>query len=459
MKDAISRFWDKFIEISKGYNSNPDITRWYVVRAEEYIKAHPQQRLKTHKPVHVERYLSNIAEEKRLQNWQFRQLVIALKILFMDILKAKWASSFPWDLWLEGQQPLPPDHPTLARDMPLSLLFTGQTDDPKLETLGPVPGLYPQLFERLITEIRVRNYSIRTERAYLDWVIRFIEFHRRKDPEKLEAPDIVRFLEYLVVERQVSASTQSQALNALAFLYRKVLGRELDLGTFSYAKKPRHVPVVLTRDEIKSLIRAIDIDIYRLIAGLLYGCGLRLMECIRLRLLDIDFGYMQILIRNAKGNKDRVVPLPRKLVDALQKQIQQVKSLHQLDLDEGRGGVYLPVALARKYPNASKELKWQYLFPSSRASTDPRTGVIRRHHIHERNTQRYIRKAAEKAGIMKKVSTHTLRHSFATHLLESGSDIRTVQELLGHADVSTTMIYTHVLNKPGVSVNSPLDLL
>lgn len=206
MEEAISRFWDKFIEISKGYNSNPDITRWYIVRAEEYIKAHPQQRLKTHKPVHVERYFSKIAEEKRLQNWQFRQLVIALKILFMDILKAKWASSFPRNLWLEDQQPLPPDHPTLARDIPLSLLITDQID-PRLETLGPVPGLYPQLFERLITEIRVRNYSIRTERAYLDWVIRFIEFHRQKDPEKLEAPDIVRFLEYLVVERQVSANT------------------------------------------------------------------------------------------------------------------------------------------------------------------------------------------------------------------------------------------------------------
>lgn len=225
------------------------------------------------------------------------------------------------------------------------------------------------------------------------------------------------------------------------------------------SKKPRRLPVVLSRDETHKLLLAIDNPTQRLMANLLYGCGLRLMECIRLRVYDIDFTYQQIFIRDAKGNKDRIVPLPQRLIDPLRGQIDKVKILLREDLAQGFGEVYLPDALARKYPNAAKELGWQYIFPSVQLSADPRSGKIRRHHVHENGLQKHIKKAARDAGIIKRVNCHCLRHSFATHLLEAGYDIRTVQELLGHADVSTTMIYTHVLNKPGVSVLSPLDRL
>ena len=244
------------------------------------------------------------------------------------------------------------------------------------------------------------------------------------------------------------------------FLYKKVLKIELDdFSDFTRAKKPKRLPVVLSRSEVSILIDAINHDVYKLAASLMYGCGMRLMECIRLRVLDIDFDYKQIIIREAKGKKDRVVPLPGRLVADTKAQINRVTSLHQQDLAEGYGEVYMPDALARKYRSAPKELKWQYLFPAIRTSTDPRSLKTRRHHMHERNIQKSIKLASTRANLMKKVTSHTLRHSFATHLLEAGYDIRTVQELLGHSDVSTTMIYTHVLNKPGVSVNSPFDTL
>ncbi len=292
------------------------------------------------------------------------------------------------------------------------------------------------------------------------WVVRFIVFHDQANPLDLDASHITRYLEYLVVRRNVSASTQNQALNALNFFYKKTLNIDLgDLNEFMRAKKPKRLPVVLTREEVKALMSGINHGTYFLITCILYGCGLRLMECLRLRILDIDFNYMQIVIRSGKGNKDRVVPLPSRLKEQLSEHIDKVKALHDKDLADGYGEVYLPDALSRKFKTAAKEFKWQYLFPSIRRSEDPRSKLTRRHHLHERNTQKFIKRSADKVGITKRVTTHTLRHSFATHLLESGYDIRTVQELLGHADVSTTMIYTHVLNKPGVSVNSPLDTL
>ena len=258
----------------------------------------------------------------------------------------------------------------------------------------------------------------------------------------------------------MSGSTQAQTLNAIIFFYKKVLAREVsDNIQFARSSKPKRLPVVLTSTEVMQLFNGIKNLTYKLMANLLYGCGMRLMECVRLRVLDLDFGYQQILVRNTKGKKDRVVPIPRRLVEALQNQIEKVKRLHAEDMEEGFGAVYLPDALARKYPKAEQELKWQYVFPSSKVSTDPRSGKVRRHHVHENGLQKYIKQASEQAGINKKVNCHALRHSFATHLLENGYDIRTVQELLGHADVSTTMIYTHVLNKPGVTVTSPLDVL
>ncbi len=280
------------------------------------------------------------------------------------------------------------------------------------------------------------------------------------DPLYLSEIDISKFLEFLVLKRKVAASTQSQALNALMFFYKSVLNKELSNKIqFAHSKKPKRLPVVLSKNEIALLFSEINNPVQKLMVNLLYGCGLRLMECVRLRVLDVDFDYQQILVRNTKSKRDRVVPIPQKISEQLKSQIKKIKLMHCDDLEEGFGRVYIPDALARKYPNAEQEFRWQYVFPSSKISTDPRSGKIRRHHVHESSLQRYIKKAAEKKGITKKVNCHSLRHSFATHLLENGYDIRTVQELLGHADVSTTMIYTHVLNKPGVTVTSPLDML
>jgi integron integrase len=319
--------------------------------------------------------------------------------------------------------------------------------------LDSVREKHAPLLERLISEIRRRNYSIRTEQAYETWVCRFIAFSGHRDPRELGEKQIVAFLEYLAVRGNVAASTQGQALNALVFLYKQVLERHLEgLDDFTRAKRPKRLPVVLNRGEISRLLGYLDGTQY-LMAALLYGTGMRLMECVRLRVQDLDFEYKQIVIRNGKGQKDRVVPLPKRLESALRDQLAYTKSLHQKDLEMGYGEVYLQNALARKWPNAPKEWIWQYVFPSGRLSVDPRNGKTRRHHIHESSLQKGVKAAAQTAGVTKKVNCH----SFATHLLESGHDIRTVQELLGHADVSTTMIYTHVLNRGGQGVLSPLD--
>jgi len=290
-------------------------------------------------------------------------------------------------------------------------------------------------------------------------VVRFIAFHQGASPSNLGSEHIVSFLQHLAIRNQVAASTQNQALNAIVFLYKNVLKIPLDdFGDFIRAKRPKQLPVVLSPGEIERLLEHID-GTHSLMASLLYGTGMRLMDCVRLRVKDVDFDYQQIVIRDGKGQKDRVVPLPKRLQTALIKQMNDTYKLHQEDLKKGFGEVYLPNALAKKYPNAAKEWIWQFVFPSGRLSVDPRSGQTRRHHIHENGLQKSVKKAAGKANITKKVNCHTLRHSFATHLLENGYDIRTVQELLGHADVSTTMIYTHVLNQGGQGVQSPLDRL
>lgn len=459
----ISRFWENYIDKLVPYRVKPDVIRWYVRYAEMYIKAHPDLRLNSHAPDILEQYLQDKGRNKYLKDWQFQQMVTALKVLFVDVVKTSWAATFPWQFWSDSAQELQSAHPTVARDYDSSQVIGNSSDGYQKNfdgLAGKLRDAFPQHVERLIAEIHVRQYSIRTEQVYLAWLARFVGFHKMQDPAKLDNLAIKQFLEHLVVKRGVSSSTQSQALNALVFFYKHVMKRDdLELGKFSRSKKPRRLPVVLTRDEIQKLLAGLNDPMQQLMANLLYGCGLRLMECVRLRVLDIDFGYQQILIRNAKGNKDRVVPLPKLLNSELQSQLQKVKEQHQSDLKSGFGDVYLPDALARKYRSAPKELIWQYVFPSLKISTDPRTGAVRRHHIHENGLQKGIKLAASRAGINKKVNCHALRHSFATHLLESGYDIRTVQELFGHADVSTTMIYTHVLNKPGVTVTSPLDIL
>ena len=373
------------------------------------------------------------------------------------MITLQWVQTFDWAFWMASCQGLEQDHATLARsNVPLS--FANPTVVPI--NRDEINKRFHPLLTRVKTTIRGRNYSIRTEKSYLDWIIRFIGHHNSQDPASMGAKEVITFLEYLVVQGNVAVSTQKQALNALVFLYSKVLNQPVgELGEFIRAKRPAQLPVVLTRAEIKGLFDILDENSFKIMASLLYGCGMRLMECIRLRVQDLDFGYHQIIIRNAKGNKERVVPLPQKYRDALQIHLEKVRKLHQDDLQRGCGEVYLPNALAKKYPHAPKEWQWQYVFPSGKLSVDPRTKKIRRHHLHESSLQRHIKKSASLAGITKKVNCHALRHSFATHLLEEGYDIRTVQELLGHSDVSTTMIYTHVLNKPGVHVISPMDSL
>jgi integron integrase len=324
-----------------------------------------------------------------------------------------------------------------------------------------MPGLrerYAELRQLLITEIRRRAYAISTEQTYEHWLFSYIAFHNGRDPREMSGGDIVKYLEYLAVERNISASTQNLALNALVFFYQEVLHRPLgELVDFTRARRSRRLPVVLSRQEIGGLLGQLKGTSW-LMAALQYGTGMRLMECIRLRVQDIDFAYQQIFVRAGKGMKDRVVPLPGRLVDQLKEHLETIHQLHKDDLANGYGEVYLPGALAKKYRNAEKDWRWQYVFPSGKLSVDPRSGVVRRHHLHERSLQKAISKAARKAKIYKRVSSHTLRHSFATHLLEDGYDIRTVQELLGHANVSTTMIYTHVLNRGGRGVKSPLDV-
>ncbi|PYV81699.1 MAG: integron integrase [Acidobacteria bacterium] len=313
--------------------------------------------------------------------------------------------------------------------------------------LQPMPKLLEQVRER----IRLKHYSIRTEQAYLHWVRDYILFHKKRHPKEMGKSEVTAFLTHLAVKRKVAASTQNQALSALLFLYSEVLQQPFDW-------LEDKLPVVFTQDEARAVLRQME-GAKWLMASLLYGSGLRLMECLRLRVKDIDFGYGQIVVRDGKGQKDRVTVLPQALKEPLQRHLVRVKALHERDLQEGFGEVYLPTALERKYPKASKEWGWQYLFPAAKRSQDPRSDAIRRHHVDETVLQSAVRDAIRAAGITKLGSPHSFRHSFATHLLEAGYDIRTVQELLGHKDVSTTMIYTHVMNKGGKGVRSPIDLL
>ena len=464
--EKIARFWDKFIFQLKRCGIKDSTVRWYVIHAERYIKAHSNLRLSEHSRETMEDYLQEMARQPRLKDWQYKQIIKALQVLFVNLIKASWAVDFPWQNRIDEVKNLPIDHATIARDGGVQRHASSNTrseDKSNLNgdsLLSKISKVFPSHFDGIVSAIRTNHYSIRTERAYTEWLARFINFHNMIDPAGLRPEHIAQYLDFLVVKRNVSSSTQSQALNALVFFYKNVLAVELgDIGMFRHSKKPRKLPVVLTRDQVIQLFVCIESPERLLMANLLYGCGLRLMECIRLRVLDIDFGYMQITIRHGKGGKDRVVPLPTKIADALTLQIEKVKKTHTKDIQKGFGSVFLPDALSRKYPNAPMEFRWQYVFPSTTIAEDPRSGEVRRHHVHESVLQKHIKKAANKAGLTKKVNCHTLRHSFATHLLESGYDIRTVQELLGHADVSTTMIYTHVLNKPGVTVTSPLDVL
>jgi integron integrase len=314
-----------------------------------------------------------------------------------------------------------------------------------------------KLLDRVRSCIRLRHYSIRTEEAYVNVIRRFILYHKKRHPMEMGVDEIRQYLSHLATDEHVAASTQNVALAALLFLYREVLQVDLPLVEgVERAKRPKRIPTVLTRKEVEQVLAELS-GTHHLMASLLYGSGLRLMEAVRLRVKDVDFYYRQIIVRDGKGEKDRRTMLPEPLVQALRRHLARIRLQHEEDVRSGHGSVYLPYALERKYPNAATEWAWQYLFPASRLSVDPRTGKLRRHHTSEDRLQRAVARAIKQAGIEKRASCHTLRHSFATHLLEAGYDIRTIQELMGHADISTTMIYTHVLNRGGKGVKSPLE--
>ena len=424
--------------------------RWYVRHVERFVAAFPGRRLAELSRGEVESYLGGLASVSGGRAWLLRQQVDALHLLLVDLVGNGAAREVDWAFWAEaGERGLGEGHPTLARELPVERMLRG--------TAQGLSDERRELLLRLLRILRSEHYAVRTERAYCDWVQRFLA-HSSRPVVELASGDVAEFLSFLALEKKVSQSTQRQALNALVFFFRHVLQRPLELGgDFRPAKRSRRLPTVLSRDEVDRLFAELG-GTSRLMAGLLYGTGMRLMELIRLRVQDVDFAHAMILVRDGKGKKDRVVPLPKRYRPALEDHLQARRLQFEADQAQGPVHVFLPDALARKYPAASIQWGWQFVFASGRLSVDPRSGRKRRHHLHENTLQKAVARAAKRAAIPKRVNCHALRHSFATHLLEAGYDIRTVQALLGHADVSTTMIYTHVLNRPGLPpVVSPAD--
>jgi len=454
----VETFWHEYEEALAASGMNKDGVKWAHKRAKYFIESTKRVRLADKTSEDIKGYLCKQVSSGKLDDWQYVQLVDALHVLFVKLVKSTWSESFPWEKWK-----LP--HLNFASDIDYYsngsvAIHSAEVGEKFRDTLDGLKAreLFAKELTLLREEIRRRSYSIRTEHSYESWVMRFLTFNEYRNPAELGEVEIKSFLSYLANKRNVAASTQNQALCAIVFFYAEVVKKPLkDFSDFKRAKRPKRMPVVLTYDEIGRLFSNLS-GLHYVMAGLLYGSGLRLMECIRLRVQDVDFDGGQIMVREGKGKKDRITILPKKYAGILKEHLVSVRALHDADRKAGVGPVYLPTAIARKYRNAGIEWRWQYVFPSMKLSTDPRSGFIRRHHIHESVLQRSIKTATNNADITKKVNCHTLRHSFATHLLMANYDIRTVQELLGHADVSTTMIYTHVLNKPGLSVRSPADM-
>ena len=438
-------FWEAYQACAEENRVASDRLPFYVNWAKTFANFLPGKPLKDRTGKDIEAFLADLRKRRGIADWQARQAQHALKILYEFFLPDYAPERYPRITPVEKR---PVQKATAKMD--------GFRDH---VTPGEVERQFSDLVEAVKTKIRSRHYSYRTETSYLDWVRRFIAFHGYANPGGLDAPAAVKtYLDYLAVEREVTASTQNQALNALVFFYGEVLQKPMgEIEEFARAKRPRRLPEVMTREEVQRLLSKMS-GITGLMAGLMYGSGIRLMECVRLRVKDIDFAQHQIMVRDGKGQKDRVTMLPERFAAPLQEHLARVKVTYEQDLAQGTADVYIWPALARKYPNMGKEWIWQYVFPAKTLSVDPRSGKVRRHHMNETLVQKAVKEAAAGAAINKRVSCHTLRHSFATHLLEAGYDIRTVQELLGHSNVITTMIYTHVLNRPGLSVKSPADI-
>ncbi|MES9834655.1 MAG: integron integrase [Candidatus Thiodiazotropha sp. DIVDIV] len=448
----ITKFWDNYTALLKSFRIPKGAIPWYRYHIEGFLAENSRIKLRSHSAESVNSWLEHLGRDTNINTWQYRQKVDALRILFGHYLKTSWCYDFDWDRWLNGARALESDHTTIARTYEM---IEKSVEDPK----NYMAKRYPDLYRRFLVAIRLPDYAMNTEKSYLGWINRFLRFHNNRHPCDCNEPEVASFLEHLTLKRKVASATQSLALNSIVFFYAHVLERPLGkIGSFAHSTKPKRIPTVLSPKEINALLMKVT-GLNWLILHLMYGTGMRVMECVRLRLLDLDFDYRHIVVRAGKGKKDRTVPMPDVLIEALQSQIEKVKEQHETDLAAGFGSVFLPNALSRKYPNADKELRWQYLFPASQIAQDPRTGEMRRHHLHQSTIQKMVKRTVEAAEIHKRVTSHTLRHSFATHVLEAGADIRTVQELLGHADVSTTMIYTHVIGRGGQGARSPLDRL
>lgn len=449
--------WSRFSQSLKAKNINPELFPYYRNHVHRFLSKAKNTSVEALTVDRVVTYLNSLTNVKALEDWQINQSVDAIRLFLRDILHRSYIEDIDWRSFQHEVAYKPRHHLVQIEALDIDDLIEKRVEKFNKD----IRKEYSVLLTNIVRVLRVRNYSKRTESTYLLWIVRFLWFYTKLETNTLISEIHVRqYLEYLAIERKVSPNTQKLALNSIAFLFKFGLERELgNIGDFVKSKSIQRLPVVLSKQEIKTFFEQISYPKHFLMVGLLYGSGLRLMECIRLRVQDIDFDYQQIMVRNGKGFKDRVVPLPQRFISSLHEQIKEVEKTHQADLALKIDGVYLPYAIERKFPNAGKELKWQFLFPASRIATDQRSGKTRRHHLHETTLQKVVRTAGQKADINKRIHCHVLRHSFATHLLEAGYDIRTVQELLGHSDVATTMIYTHVLNKPGVAVRSPADIL
>lgn len=442
-----SQFWHSYENCLINQCIKSDHIRWYVGWCRQFVRFSGSLPLSKCQPEHVSAFLDNLRDNELVKDWQCNQARVALWYLFRDHLKIAWAVQAAAATKSPADQ-LPTDKP-LTDQAP-----AGHSPDRS----SGLSAVHQATLLKLRRNLIGRQYAKRTIKAYLDWATRFLGHYPYRNINDLDASSVKAYLTYLVEKHNVAVNTQKQALNALVFFFQESEERPLgDFSDFARAKKPIKVPVVLTRQEVSSLLAVLTAP-FSLIGDLLYGTGMRLMEVIRLRIKDVDFAQGQILVRDGKGRKDRITVLPDRCRERLKIHIDESRSIHAADLQRDYGEVWLPGALQKKYPGAGRDWRWQYVFPASRVSVDPESNKIRRHHFDESTVQRAVREAALQIKLSKIVTPHTLRHSFATHLLEAGYDIRTVQELLGHADVSTTMIYTHVLNRPGLAVRSPIDL-
>ena len=438
---SISKIWEEVREALHRNCIDGPGAEGHVNLLKRFFNVLPAVPLRDRSPADIDGFLSTLRAHPKTEPSQVGQASLALRILYQEVLKFPWAVAKDW--------------PAAARG-PGTFVVTDKVTL-REDGSGVSPAECREVIARLQSEIRTRHYSHRTEQAYVQWAARFLSFERSRNGAAPRTELVREFLEHLAAVEMVAASTQNQALNALVFFFEKAVRAPLGtIGEFARAKRPKPIPVILSRDEVGRLFGALS-GVYRLMAQILYGSGLRLMECVSLRVKDLDFERHQIVIREGKGMKDRVTVLPRCLQEPLREQLARVRTLHELDVSRGYGATFLPPGLALRQPNARCEWPWQFVFPADRLTVDTGAGGVFRHHVHETMLQRAVSAAGRRAGMTKPVHCHTLRHCFATHLLEDGYDIRTVQELLGHADVSTTMIYTHVLQKLGPTVRSPAD--